>query len=343
MELFTFNSQAELDNFIKKAADQRGAEFLQSWQWGEILRFGGEEIRRLGIKNEAGEIMAALTIVKKSLGAGVFYWYAPRGPIIGFENNKKENDSLTHKALTVVFNFFAESFKKNNPRALFWRLEPNILKIEAKDNFKLDGRALKKTLNLQPERTLILELDKKEEELLASMHQKTRYNIRLAEKKEIEIKRGSIEDLGEFKRLMELTGARDGFRVHSATHYERLLKQGAGFIELYFAQYQNRKIATGLFCFFGDKVTYMHGASDNEFRNLMAPYFLQWFLIKEAKRRGYQYYDFYGIDEKKWPGVTRFKLGYGGRETEYVGTYDLVFHPRAYLIYNFLRKLRRLA
>jgi lipid II:glycine glycyltransferase (peptidoglycan interpeptide bridge formation enzyme) len=74
----------------------------------------------------------------------------------------------------------------------------------------------------------------------------------------------------------------------------------------------------------------------------MSPYLLQWSLIKYAQAAGYLYYDFYGIDEKKWPGVTRFKTGFGGYVFEYAGTYDLVFKPVIYRVYEFLRKLRRL-
>jgi len=141
---------------------------------------------------------------------------------------------------------------------------------------------------------------------------------------------------------MALTGGRDNFRLHGAAHYKNLLTVAPDFIKLFLAEYRGRNIAAGFFCFWGDKVTYLHGASDNEFRNVMAPYLLQWFLILAAKKEGYRYYDFYGLDEKKWPGVTRFKLGFGGRTVEYPGTYDVIFNSAGYRIYNLARKIRRL-
>jgi len=73
----------------------------------------------------------------------------------------------------------------------------------------------------------------------------------------------------------------------------------------------------------------------------MAPYLLQWTAIGAARDAGLRYYDFHGIDEKKWPGVTRFKLGFGGRRVEYAGTWDLVFRPAAYRAYVWLRKIKR--
>ena len=72
----------------------------------------------------------------------------------------------------------------------------------------------------------------------------------------------------------------------------------------------------------------------------MATYILHWEIIKYAKENGFNEYDFWGIDEKKWPGVTRFKKGFGGREVEYAGSYDYVFQPFWYKLYNLYRKLK---
>lgn len=368
MELFYFSSPEELDSFIKSAADTRGAEFLQSWQWGEILKVEGAEIKHIGVHvaetetqgndkkredynkpegDNKKEILAAATLVKKSLRGGYAYWYSPRGPIFrtGLAAEKKRE----------VENFLFTEIKNLDSQAIFLRVEPTEVPEESKGRFKI-----KKTLDLQPKQTLILDLDFSEEDLLKAMHQKTRYNINLTSKKEIEIKEGEAADFSEFWRLLNLTGTRDNFRLHDAKHYQNLLNRqeieskiieknndtaktdSAGFIKLFLAQYQGHNIAAGLFCFWGDKVTYMHGASDNEFRNLMAPYLLQWSLIKKAKKDGYKYYDFYGVDETKWPGVTRFKLGFGGRTEDYPGTYDIVFQSGLYGFYELTRKLRRL-
>ena len=174
------------------------------------------------------------------------------------------------------------------------------------------------------------------------MQQKTRYNIRLAAKKGIKVIEAISEtDFLDFWCLMKKTSNRDGFRIHNEAHYINLLVSSEGVIKLFFAEYKGQRVAAGLFAFYGDKVIYLHGASDNEFRNLMAPYLLQFEIIKKAKLEGFNFYDFYGVDEKKWPGVTRFKKGFGGFIYNYAGTYDLVLRPCLYFLYNFLRNLRR--
>ncbi len=110
-------------------------------------------------------------------------------------------------------------------------------------------------------------------------------------------------------------------------------------VELFLADFKNKIIAANIVVFWEKTAIYLHGASDYEQRNLMAPHLLQWEQIKEAKKRGCIEYDFWGIDEKKWPGVTRFKKGFGGREVEYPGAFDLIFQPVWYKIYKIGRTL----
>ena len=341
MELFYFSKSKEdeerLADFIKSNSNKSGTEFLQSIEWGNFLELSGEEIIRLGVREKlvvesignkrSGRILLVATLVKKKIFGNFFYWYLPRGPI--YNSNAK------------VLEFFFDKLKRIYPDALFLRFEPsNQTETESK-------YIIKKTINLQPAKTLILDLIKNEAMLLTAMHQKTRYNIRLAEKKGVSVKEGSLDnsdDIKEFWRLLKTTGERDNFRLHSFTHYEKLLgvnKIAPGFIKLFLAQFEGKNIAAGIFSYYGDKVTYLHGASDNEFRNLMAPYLLQFEIIKKARAANYLYYDFYGIDEKKWPGVTRFKLGFGGQVFNYAGTYDLIFNQLLYRIYKFLRKIKR--
>jgi lipid II:glycine glycyltransferase (peptidoglycan interpeptide bridge formation enzyme) len=337
---------------------KNGAEFLQSENWAEILCRDGEEVLQIGVrlktqgnnedktqdsnkykngkdikdktqisdrdKTNSTDILLVATLIRKKLFTGCSYLYAPRGPI--FSHNLKIDKKL-------ILDFVLKELKKKYSDLVFVRLEPGDKKLVFN---------AKKTLDIQPAQTLILNLSLGEKELLKNMHQKTRYNIRLASKKGVVVREVSRNDLGEFWRLLSLTGKRDNFRLHGLGHYKNLMAGHEKFIKLYLASYQGHIIAGGLFSFYGQRVTYLHGASDNKFRNVMAPYLLQWSVIKEAQSEGYKYYDFYGIDEKKWPGVTRFKLGFAGEIVKYPGTYDFVFKPFLYTIYNFLRKLRRL-
>jgi lipid II:glycine glycyltransferase (peptidoglycan interpeptide bridge formation enzyme) len=112
-------------------------------------------------------------------------------------------------------------------------------------------------------------------------------------------------------------------------------------VRLYLARHKGDILAGALVAFFGGYATYLHGASSNYKRNLMAPYALHWMIMQQAKQAGFVYYDLYGINKKLWPGVTRFKIGFGGEEVVYPGAYDIVFKPVNYKIYKTLRFARR--
>ena len=318
MEQFYFTSPTELDGFV---ASSSGGSLLQSWAWGEMYRNAGSEVVRLGLK-DGDQIVAAVTLVKQKIAPGLFYWFSPRGPLVDEPRAATELRS----AVQGLSN-----------RALFWRLEPPV------NDCLLDGRFVK-TISLNPARSLFLDLEKTEEQLLGEMHPKTRYNIRLAAKKGVEVReitQPSAADWADFRRLLELTGSRDGFRLHAFSHYQNLVSSCPANIRLYIAYYQKQAVAAGLFSFWNDQAVYLHGASDNRFRQVMAPYLLQWTVIRAARGRGCRHYDFYGIDEDKWPGVTRFKRGFGGYQKEYPGTFDAVFYPFLYQLYCRLRHWRR--
>lgn len=306
-------------------------EFLQSTVWFDLLCREQEEVEIFGLEEE-GEIKAIALIIKKKLFGPLYYYYLPRGPV---------GEEMAVKKLLI-------ELKKIKSGAVFFRVEPAENILSDNETLKTVFR-INKTVNLQPQKTLLLDLSLSAADLLSAMHPKTRYNIRLAKKKGVKVRLANQDDFNSFWELMRKTGERDGFRLHSRKHYENLLSAEKN-IKLFLAEYEGRVIAGGLFSFFGDRVTYLHGASDNNDRNLMAPYLLQWTVIGEAQKINqasalenvYKYYDFYGIDEQKWPGVTRFKCGFGGIIKEYSGTYDLVFRPFLYNLYGSLRRLRRL-
>ena len=326
-KLINITDKSQLNNFI---STQAHSQFLQSWQWGELQKKSNHKIFRLGIKQN-NRLVASAFFVKKTLPLGRSYFYCPRGPIV--------NSQLILEFLLSEIAKLAEQEK-----ALFFRFEPEReLRIK-----NLEFRIFK-TLDIQPSKTILLNLSKSEEELLKNMHQKTRYNIRLAEKRGVEIIEAKTEDFSEFWGLMEKTSQRDGFRLHDKNHYQAILEElnnekksnYSPIAKLLLAQYQGRTIAAVLLVLFGDTVIYLHGASSNEHRNVMAPYLLQWSAIKLAKELGHKYYDFYGIDAIKWPGVTRFKKGFGGEILKYPGTFDLVFSKELYTLYRLIRRVRR--
>ncbi|MBI2122447.1 MAG: peptidoglycan bridge formation glycyltransferase FemA/FemB family protein [Candidatus Sungbacteria bacterium] len=223
-----------------------------------------------------------------------------------------------------------------------------FLKIDPAEKLQTTNYKLQTTKSIQPRETTVLDLAKSEDELLSAMHEKTRYNIRLAErrgvritKQESRIKNG---ELGAFWNLLQETAGRDKFKTHPREHYEKLLavRDEEFSNEIFFAEYNGKIIAAVLVNFYkpSDTATYLHGASGREYREVMAPHLLHWHVIKEAKARGFKHYDFWGIDEKRWPGLTRFKLGFGGAQIEYLKSFDLIYRPTIYKLYQFLRNLR---
>jgi len=291
---------------------QNSGSFLQSWQWGDFQEALGRKIWRIEIHGLKG------LVIRHDLPFGKNYLYCPRGPIGEITN--------------YTFQAFLEKVKKiaEEEKSIF-------LKIEPQNNFQFSIFNFQKSQKqIQPQKTLILDITKSEEELLKQMHQKTRYNVGLAQKKGVVVEISNSESQAFFG-LLEQTAKQDKFHLHPKEYYQKMLE--FDIIKLFLAKYQDKIIVANLVCFFGQTAVYLHGASDYNFRHLMAPYLLQWQAICQARKQGLKYYDFWGIDEKRWPGVTRFKKGFGGQETAYPGAFDLIFQPWWYQGYNLARRV----
>ncbi|HKK54014.1 MAG TPA: peptidoglycan bridge formation glycyltransferase FemA/FemB family protein [Patescibacteria group bacterium] len=336
MRIRQIKDDHELNTFLNK---QDFSQFLQSSYWRDILKAQGQKAHIISVVDDDEKIILSCLFVEYDYGSFKYY-YMPRGPIL----DKKYRES--REEAVKLLNFFLAKFKNTitNKRTLFLRLEPNFEDISEGNKFfpDLNKFKFKKTLDIQPSKTRLLDLDKSEVKLLEDMHGKTRYNIRLAKRKGVEIVSLKDEnDIDIFINLLKTTSERNNFSLHQENHYRKLYHNGGDKLKIFFAKHGDDIIAGAMFSFFGDTVTYLHGASANKKRNLMAPHLLQWQTILKAKEKGFKYYDFGGIDEKKWPGVTRFKAGFGGREYNFKGTYDLVLKPLDYYIYTIVRKIRR--
>ncbi|MFZ5364316.1 MAG: lipid II:glycine glycyltransferase FemX [Patescibacteria group bacterium] len=320
------NDKKVWNDFLLNQPTQTGI-FLQSSEWLDFQETAGHKIWRLAVMDNQ-KISSLCGIAETNLPFGKKYLYLPRGPI-------ESSESLVS---SILYEELIKKISQLSKKSIFFRFEP----LTAQSKIQNTKYKIQNTNPVQPEHTLVLDLAKSEDELLAAMHEKTRYNIRLSEKKNLVLKTGNIED---FWKLIEATTARDKFSSHPRKYYETMLKKISGDgktgmrVELKIVYFENAPLAAAIVGYFGDTVTYIHGASSNENRNLMAPYFLHWQIILEAKNLGYKFYDFWGINEKKWPGVTRFKKGFGGFEITYPGTFDLPINKFWYTIYNLARKI----
>jgi lipid II:glycine glycyltransferase (peptidoglycan interpeptide bridge formation enzyme) len=325
------------DDFAVKYGPKSGS-FLQSFLWGEFQKSFGRKIWRLG-SFDGENLNAIALIIKHDLPLGKNYLYCPRGPIMNHESrippsSRKMRD---YGEASKNHELFIEEISKiaKKKKSIFFRFDPPT-------NYQLPvaNCQLLKTKPIQPPSTTILNLTKSEDELLAAMHPKTRYNIKVASRHEVMVQKleNTEENFEIFWKLLEETSHRDGFCTHPKKYYKKMLENLPN-ISLFVAKYKNKPLAAELVMFFGETATYLHGASSEKNREVMAPYAIHWEIIKEAKKMGCLYYDFWGIDEKKWPGVTRFKRGFGGEEISYPGTLDLPVQKIWYKMYCWARKM----
>jgi len=328
---------AEVEKFISQQPPQPGS-FLQSPHWlGLIECSHGQAVEWLGLM-ESGQLVGLASAILVTPQPGYTYAYLPRGPLL-----------LNWPQLEPAIKALKKYFQK---RVFFLRVEPLIIGADkllvdspqaAKDLLRWAG--FKRVFEVQPRATITIDLTKSDQEILAGMHQKTRYNIRLAERKAgLDFRWGDVEDFSDFWQLLKLTSVRGGWRTHAFTHYHSLLQTfGSKTIDpsrfgvhLGLASYNGELLAACFNVSYQGVMTYLHGASSRTHSELQAPYLLHWRAMMSAQTAGLKVYDFWGIDpgdasHPDWEGFTRFKIGFNKHKVIYPGTFD---HPYSRLIYQ---------
>lgn len=325
------------DEFIQENSSCGG--FLQSNEW---IKFQNN----FGIKNHnISDEGFWSNILEYNLPLVGKYFYLPRGPVIAKD--------IREDKLKKCLNDLIELAKIN--RASWIRID-NADKYSVRIIKELGCKLVKAPHDMQPKQIFIIDIEKSEEEILAQMKPKTRYNIKLAFKKGVKVETVDVLDsnqnkVEEFLDLIEKTGDRKGINFHSKEYYRKMLNSvDSNNLKLYLAIYKN-KIAAGAFlAVYGEVAVYLHGASSDENKNVMAPFLLQWQMIKDSKKRGAKKYDFGGVSvgeddkerEKKWLGVTRFKQGFSKNNPplEFSGSYDIIVNPIKYWAYRVIQKIK---
>ena len=328
MEIRKIEDIEQAHKFVQTHALPSGA-FLQSQFWGEFQNKYNLPYWYFGAFEES-ELISVALVFKLSLPTGKSYLYCPKGPVV------KGKTSIPKELMNKIENLALEE------GAIFLRFEPSMTNEHLQ---KIEASTSKE---VQPKSTWILDISKPEEEILSGMKQKTRYNIRLAGKKKIIIRTSNnSKDVEFFFNLAQETAKRNGINTHSKNYYTKMIETLSEYdaIKLYLAEYEGKTIAANLMLYFGGAVTYLHGGSNFDYRNLMAPYLLHWQAIQDAKREGCNTYDFGGVSPEnnnnhKWSGISRFKRGFGGKQIDSVGTFDLVYNKFWYKIYTLVRKFR---
>jgi peptidoglycan pentaglycine glycine transferase (the first glycine) len=324
------------DTLTKLTADQwrefveqnSHAHLLQTAAWGELKADFGWEAVRLKREN-----MAGVQILFRRLPLGLRFAYIPKGPI-------GEQASLEDKT------FWSQVDRQcRRRRAVFLKIEPDEEQIASfvtpPADFQISPHAV------QPLRTIVVDLSDDLETILGNMKQKTRYNIRLAEKKGVHVHLST--DIELFYQLMLKTSEREEFGIHSLEYYRKAyeLFHPSGRCELFMAEFEGTPLAALLVFAQGERAWYLYGASTSLYREKMPTYLLQWEAMKWAKNLGCSSYDLWGVPDYDqhtlesdfmertdglW-GVYRFKRGFGGRVIRSMGPWDRIYQPLLYNLY----------
>lgn len=341
-ELITENNLAEYEAFVQSSPK---GNFAQSSLWAKQKPMWNW--KALAARDETGAVKGTLALlIRKVPGLPFTLMYGCRGPVC----------DLSDQAVLCELLDGARKLAKEQ-KAYVLKLDPDVPSSNTafRDFMLGQGFQLKEGGKnfeaIQPRYVFRLNVEgKTEEELLAGFHQKWRYNIRLAERKGVEVRVCGKEMVPDFARLMLETGVRDGFVTRQPEYFSQMLDNLGEHCRLYMAFHEGNPIAGTLAIHYGDKVWYLYGASSNEHRNLMPNYLLQWRMIQWAVETKCRIYDFRGVsgdlsEDNPLYGLYKFKKGFGGEFTEFVGEMDLVLNRPVYFAVehgtNILKEVRK--
>ncbi len=313
------------------------ANFLQSWYWGEFHELLGKKIFRVGFYDDHKLVGVMLSIIEPARRGK--YLTVPAGPIIDWGNRALVNSAFSEM----------KSIAQKHT-CVFVRIRPQLLEDESSKLMFKENGFRNAQMHLHAELTSRLSITKSSEELLAQMRKTTRYEIRKAEKLGVEISISKDEkDVKQFYNYQLETAKRQKFVPFS---YEFFLEQFKIFFEadkalLYTATIENKILAQAFIIFYGNEAVYHYGIGTEEGRKYPGAYLIQWEAIKEAKRRGMQFYNFWGVASEadkhhRFYTISIFKRGFGGEDTQYLHARDLVIHKPKYLINFGIEKLRKI-
>jgi len=320
---------------------------LQSWPWAKLKENWGWSASplRLDVRDDIEGLppLAAALVLKRKLPNLPFsILYVPKGPILDY------NDGALRRVAVAQLEQIAR-----RERAIFIKIDPDVILGWGTGDDRLSPTGSKFMLELgdrgwrystdqiQFRNTVELDLQIEEDDLLKIMKQKTRYNIRLAERKGITVRLGTERDFGDLVNMYLETADRDDFTVRPPEYYHEAWTKfyNAGMLQPFIAEFEGQPVAAIIIIRYGKKAIYMYGASTDLERQRMPNYLLQWEAIRWAKQAGCEDYDFWGApdifeeDDPLW-GVWRFKAGFNGKVIRHIGAWDYPARPFWYWIYT---------
>lgn len=303
---------------------------MQSWAWGEFRRELGVDVVRV-IECVAGKptIPWQLTFHKIpytpwSIG------YFPKGPM----------------PTDTMIEYLKVLGKQKN--AIYIQFEPNVIAADSRQ-LAADSSLISSHHPLFTKYTFVLDLTKSESDMLAAMHTKTRYNIKVAQKHDVKIQEdNSAAAFAAYLQLTAQTTNRQGFYAHTSRYHKSMLEilAKAGIAKLFTATYEGEILATWILFIWKDTIYYPYGASSRNHRETMAPHLLLWEIVRWGKSQGYKKFDLWGAmgpspdEHDPWYGFHRFKAGFAPTHIEFIGSYDLVCNLFLYQKYVIADRIR---
>ena len=350
------------ENWNKIISNLPDPHFLQTYEWGQVkAKYGwvpyyavwtadGKFTVSQTAENwslETGDIVAAVLILKRTAFRRFSIFYAPKGPLMDWTN-----ESLRKRVLDDL-----QSFAKKQG-AIFLKLDPDVVlgrgvPASVDEVTENSGQAVRSDLRrrgwvessdqIQFRNTVMVDLSASEEEILMRMKQKTRYNVRLAEKKGVVMRVGNLEDLPALYKMYAETSVRDGFVIRDEGYYLTVWKMFMQSSEPsavpLIAEVDGEAVAAIFLFMFAGRGYYVYGMSRDKHREKMPTYLLQWVAMKHAKAHGCLTYDLWGApdvfdeSDSMW-GVYRFKEGLGGEVVRTLGAYDFAPSKFWYAMYS---------
>ena len=343
--------------------------FLQTYEWGQVkAKYGWSPLYAVWAKDKfsvfsdqsvsdnrslvTDHCLAAALILKRQIisngfAARLSILYSPKGPLLDWTN-----ESLRNRILDDL-----QAYARKQG-AIFLKCDPDVVlgtgvPFSEGDAPENSGQTVMSELKrrgweyssdqIQFRNTVVIDLTPTEEELLARMKQKARYNVRLAEKKGVALRVGRLEDLPMLYKMYAETSARDGFVIRDEGYYKTVwtlfMNSSEPTCEPLIAEVDGEPVAAIFVFYFAGRAYYIYGLSRDKHREKMPTYLLQWEAMKRAKTRGCTMYDLWGAPEafdesdSMW-GVYRFKEGLGGRVVRTLGAYDYAHSPLWYVMYS---------
>jgi lipid II:glycine glycyltransferase (peptidoglycan interpeptide bridge formation enzyme) len=321
---------------------------LQTREWAEAKKPFGWEAHYKTWLDKSGNLEAAAQILQRSIripgiGRSICMLYVPKGPVL----RDWSDAELRTRVLADLVEF------TRSEGAFFIKIDPDVNLGIGVTHQKNDSTGvsfigqLKDTgwrisnEQVQMRNTMLIDLRKSEDELLAAMKQKTRYNLRLAERKGVEVHHGNPADFSLLYRMYAETSVRDGFVIRSEAYYRAVWERffDAGMLTPLIAEVDGQAVAGLMLFIFGKQSWYLYGMSRDQAREWMPNYLLQWEAMKTSQKAGCETYDLWGAPDEfnesdpMW-GVYRFKAGLGAYEVRRIGAWDLPLQTLTYALHT---------